>query len=285
MEIIKTVISRIVRLNPKRFSFLSDQMYIQLKFYDAFGRFMDFKNPKTFNEKIQWLKVNDYRPEYTTLVDKHAVKEYIAKEIGAEYVIPTLGVWDNFNDIDFETLPNEFVLKCTHDSGGIVVCKDKTTLDLDAAKKKLQSSLNTCFYWMGRERPYKDVPPRIIAEKYMGDNLIDYKLFCFSGVPKLTLVCSERFSDGGLKEDFYDEEWNHLNIKRPQHENSSEMIEKPKQYSLMRELAEKLSTTIPFSRIDFYEINERVYFGEITFYPASGFEGFEPESWDYILGD
>lgn len=285
MSIKKTLIAKIVRLNPRRFAFLSDEQYIQLKFYDAFGRFMDFQAPRTFNEKLQWLKVHDHRPEYTTMVDKYAAKKYIAEKIGPDYIIPTLGVWDKFGDIDFDALPNQFVLKCTHDSGGLVVCKDKAKLDKEAARKKIETSLACNFYYMGREWPYKNVKPRIVAEQYMADNLRDYKLFCFDGVPRMTLVCSERFTKDGLKEDFYDEGWNHLDIQRPAHGNAVLPIARPKQYELMKELAAKLSEKMPFARIDFYEINEKVYFGEITFYPASGFEGFKPEEWDLKLGE
>ncbi|WP_167699229.1 ATP-grasp fold amidoligase family protein [Faecalicoccus pleomorphus] len=285
MNIKKALIAKIVNLNPRRFAFLSDKQYIQLKFYDAFGRFMDFNEPRTFNEKLQWLKVYDHNSQYTTMVDKYAVKKYIAKKIGSEYIIPTLGAWDRFDDIDFEALPNQFVLKCTHDSGGLVICKDKAKLDIKQARKKIETSLSNNFYYMGREWPYKNVPHKIIVEQYMADNLRDYKLFCFNDVPRMTLVCSERFTKDGLKEDFYDEAWNHLNVQRAMHGNAVFPIERPKQYELMKKLAAKLSEKMPFARIDFYEINEKIYFGEITFYPASGFEGFIPEAWDLKLGD
>lgn len=249
------------------------------------GYSLNLKNPKTFNEKLQWLKINNRNPEYTTMVDKYAVKKYIAEKIGPEYIIPTLGVWDSFNEIDFDALPDQFVLKCTHDSGGLIVCHDKSKLDMDAVRKKIETSLSNNFYYMGREWPYKNVPHRIIAEQYMADDLRDYKLFCFDGVPRMTLVCSERFTKDGLKEDFYDEGWNHLDNQRPAHGNAVLPIARPKQYELMKELAAKLSEKMPFARIDFYEINEKVYFGEITFYLASGFEGFIPEEWDLKLGD
>ena len=285
MNLMKQLIAKIVRLNPKRFAFLSDEQYIQLKFYDTFNRFMDFRAPRTFNEKLQWLKVHNHKPEYTTMVDKYESKKFIAERIGPEYIIPTLGVWDKFDDIDFDALPNQFVLKCTHDSGGLVVCSDKSTLDLEAAKKKIERCLSCNYYYMGREWPYKNVKPRIIAEQYMADDLRDYKLFCFDGVPRMTLVCSERFTKDGLKEDFYDEAWNHLNLQRPEHGNAILPIERPKQYELMKKLAAGLSGNMPFARIDFYEINEKVYFGEITFCPASSFEGFKPDEWDLKLGE
>lgn len=263
---------------------IPDALYLKHKFRHVMGYPLNLAEPKTFNEKLQWLKLHDHRPEYTTMVDKYAAKQYVADRIGPEYIIPTLGVWEHFDEIDFDALPDQFVLKCTHDSGGLVICRDKSQLDMEAARAKIEQSLETNFYYMGREWPYKNVPPRVIAEQYMADDLRDFKLFCFDGVPRMTLVCSERFSEGGLKEDFYDEAWNHLNLKRPGHRNAILPIERPKQYALMKRLAGKLSETIPFSRIDFYEINERVYFGEVTFYPASGFEGFAPASWDSELG-
>ena len=264
---------------------LPDSVYLKIKYKKHMGKELDLKHPKTFNEKLQWLKLYDRKPVYTTMVDKYEAKKYIAKQIGNEYIIPTLGVWNNFDEIDFDTLPNQFVLKCTHDSGGLVICHDKTKLDFKEAKEKINKCLATNYFYSGREWPYKNVKPRIIAEQYMADDLRDYKLFCFNGVPRMTLVCSERFTKDGLKEDFYDEAWNHLDIQRPSHDNAILPIQRPKQYELMKQLTAKLSEHIPFARIDFYEINEKVYFGEITFYPASGFEGFKPEEWDLKLGE
>lgn len=272
-------------MNNNISKFIPDSIYLKRKFRKIMGYPLNLKDPKTFNEKLQWLKLYNRNPEYTTLVDKYAVKKYISEKIGAEYIIPTLGVWNSYDEIDFDALPDQFVLKCTHDSGGLVVCRDKSSLDMDAARKKIETSLSNNFYYMGREWPYKDVPHRIIAEQYMADDLRDYKLFCFDGVPRMTLVCSERFTKDGLKEDFYDEAWNHLNVQRPAHGNAILPIQRPKQYELMKKLAAKLSEKMPFARIDFYEINEKVYFGEITFYPASGFEGFKPEEWDLKLGE
>ena len=267
------------------FNFMPDEMYLKFMFRLRMHRKLNLRNPKFFNDKIQWTKLYDRRPEYTTYVDKYAVKQYVAKKIGSQYIIPTIGVWDDFDDIDFDKMPDKFVLKCTHDSGGLVICNDKEKLDIEQARKKINKCLKRNYYWMGREWPYKDVPHRIIAEQYMADDLRDYKLFCFDGVPRMTLVCSERFTKDGLKEDFYDGAWNHLNVQRPAHGNAILPIQRPKQYELMKKLAAKLSEKMPFARIDFYEINEKVYFGEITFYPASGFEGFKPEEWDLKLGE
>ena len=266
-------------------NWMPDKQYLEILYRASMGEKLNLSNPKKFNEKIQWLKLYNRDPAYTTMVDKYAVKKYIADKIGKEYIIPTIGVWESFDDIDFDTLPNQFVLKCTHDSGGLVVCSDKTKLDKEKARKKIESSLRTNYYYSGREWPYKDVPHRIIAEQYMADDLRDYKLFCFDGVPRMTMVCSERFTKDGLKEDCYDEAWNHLNVQNTAHGNAILPIQRPKQYELMKKLAAKLSEKMPFARIDFYEINEKVYFGEITFYTASGFEGFKPEEWDLKLGE
>lgn len=263
----------------------SDENYLKMMYFCKFGKKLNLVNPKGFNEKLQWLKLYDHKSEYTTLVDKYAAKEAVARCIGEEHIIPTLGVWNSFDEIDFDSLPDRFVLKCTHDSGGLVVCSDKNKLDIKAARKKLRRSLRRNYYYIGREWPYKDVPHRIIAEQYMADDLRDYKLFCFDGIPRVTLVCSERFTKEGLKEDFYDEAWNHLNVRRPAHDNAILPIQRPKQYELMKKLAAKLSEKMPFARIDFYELNDKVYFGEITLYPASGFEGFNPEEWDLKLGE
>lgn len=264
---------------------LPDKSFLKMYYPVMMNEELDLKNPKTFNQKLQWLKLYDRKPEYTTMVDKYAVKKYVADKIGEKYIIPTLGVWDNFDDIDFDSLPNQFVLKCTHDSGGLIICRDKSKLDIAMAKQKINMSLKHDYFYNGREWPYKNVPHRIIAEQYMADDLHDYKLFCFDGVPRMTLVCSERFTKEGLKEDFYDETWSHLNIQRPIHCNAIFPIQRPKQYDLMKNLTTKLSEKMPFSRIDFYEINEKVYFGEITFYQASGFEEFKPEEWDLKLGE
>ena len=265
-----------------------DKLFIKWEFFFAMKYFPNLKKPLTYNEKLQWLKINDIHDEYTSLVDKYEVKKYIKRLIGDEYIIPTLGVWDKFEDIDFNKLPNQFVLKTTHDSGGIIVCKDKSKLDLDYARNKINRSLRHNYYLEHREYPYKNVKPRIIAEQYMvdesGTELKDYKFFCFGGEPKLTLVCTDRFSKRGLKEDFYDLNWERMAMKRPNHDNADIKTPRPKYYNLMCDLSKKLSDNIPFLRCDFYEINNKVYFGELTFFPATGMEGFYPDEWDKTLG-
>lgn len=268
--------------------FLSDKTYVGMQFHIAHGYKLDIKHPRTFSEKLQWLKLYDRKPEYTTMVDKYAVKKYVADRIGEEYIIPTLGVWDSYDEIDFDNLPDKFVLKCTHDSGGLVICRDKKTLDMDAARKKIEKSLRTDYYKLGREWPYKDVPRRIIAEKFMedetqGDALNDYKLMCFNGKVYCSFVCSGRNSKEGLRVTFYDKEWKRLPFRR-HYPSADKDLDMPSQYHRMIELAERLSKGIPFVRTDFYEIGGKLYFGELTFYPGNGMEEFSPEEWDERLG-
>ena len=274
-------------VNHRLLNWMPDKPYLQIFYYAEFGKFIDFKNPKTFNEKLNWLKLYYRRPDLITLVDKYEVKKYIADKIGEQYVIPTLGVWDKFEDINFNELPNQFVLKCTHDSGGLVVCKDKSKLNLKEVKAKIEKSLTNNYYLWTREWPYKGVKPRIIEEKYMEDQetgeLRDYKFFCFNGEPKLMFVASER----GLKNtkfDFYDMQFHHMNIVQ-HYPNSECSIEKPEHFEKMVMLAEKLSAGFPHVRVDFYEANGQVYFGEMTFYHFGAIVPFETKEWDKKIGD
>ena len=254
------------------------------------GGELDLDNPQTFNEKLQWLKLYNRKPEYTTYVDKYKVRDYIAGMLGEEYLIPLLGVWDDPEDIDFDLLPDKFVLKCNHNSGlGMCICKDKTKLDINKVKSELKKGLEQDYYLYGREWPYKDVPRKIIAEEYIspnnGEEIKDYKLWCFSGRVKIILTCSERFSQTGLKENFYTPQWELLDLKRPTHGNTEYEISMPECIDKMIEYAEMLSEGHEFLRVDFYEVEGRIYFGELTFFPASGFEKFEPREWDKILGE
>ena len=264
-----------------------DVTYIKWRWKAYMDYPLNLEDPKTFNEKLQWIKLHDRQPIYSKLVDKYEVKQYVADIIGEEHIIPTIGVYDRVEDIDFEALPQQFVLKCTHDSGGIVICKDKSLLDHDAAIRKLQHGLKKNYYYQNREWPYKNVKPRIIAEQYMdndGQELDDYKVHNFNGEPKVVLVCSDRYKISGLAEDFYSCEWEHLDISRPGLRHSAEVQKKPAELDEMLNLAKKLSVGIPFVRTDFYIINHQVYFGEMTFFPACGMKPFVPREWDYKLG-
>lgn len=277
-----------MKLFRKLSRLIPDRIYLQIVYFKHFRRFINFNNPKTFNEKIQWLKLNYRNEEYTKLVDKYRVKQYITKLIGEEYVIPTLGVWNNVDDIDFKSLPEKFVLKCNNDSGGIVICKNKKDFDEAKAKSFLKERLKNNGYWYGREWPYKNVKPCIIAEKYMEDSISkdikDYKFFCFNGSMEFFDIDIDRFIEH--RANYYDRNGNFLPFGKTYcPPDYTKKIEMPKNLDKMIELAETISHNTVLSRIDFYEIDGQVYFGEITFYPGSGFSPFTDEKWDYKLGD
>lgn len=268
---------------------LTDKFFLKILFKLRMGYQLDLDNPKTYNEKLQWLKLHNRKPEYTKMVDKVGAKEYVANIIGEEYIIPTIGVWDRVEDIDWDALPNQFVLKCTHDSGGIVICPDKSKLDIRAAKKMLKWGLRRNFYAQNREWPYKNVKHRIIGEQYMVDEsgyeLKDYKWFCFDGEPKALFIATDRgVETEETKFDFFDADFNHLPFTNG-HPNSPRPILKPQGFEKMKELAAKLSQGQPHLRVDFYDINGKIYFGELTFYHWSGTTPFEPIEWDYKFGE
>lgn len=268
---------------------LSDKLYLSLFYRGEFGKKLNWEKPVTFQEKLQWLKLNNRNPAYSELVDKYEVKRIVGSQIGEQYIIPTIGVWYRFEDIDWDTLPEQFVLKTTHDGGGkgIVICKNKKTFDLKKAKKILTSSLSRNTYKNVREWPYKNVKPRIIAEQYIEDTLThdlpDYKFFCFNGEVKALYVATGR-SSGNVKFDFFDVNFNHLDIVQT-HPMSGVQIEKPKCFEEMKRLASILSLGMPHVRCDFYQVNGQVYFGELTFYHHGGFVPFHPQSWNKIWGD
>lgn len=269
-----------------------DKLYLSLLFRCKMGYWMDWKSPKTFSEKLQWLKLYDRKPEYTTMVDKYAVKEYVAKIIGKEYIIPTLGVWDRPEDIDWDSLPQKFVLKTTHGGGGsgVVICKDKKTFNKDVAITKLKKSLSKCIYKSLREWPYKNVDRRIIAEVLLeGSNplkdysdLSDYKFYCFNGEPKIMMVSIGRHSEN-LCFDYYDMHWHKLPLvwDRP---NSNINHLCPPCFEEIQTLCKKISKDIPHVRCDFYIIESRPLFGELTFFDSSGFSKFQDKIWNEKLG-
>lgn len=270
---------------------MPDKLFIKFVGKSLMGSGFDIKNPKTYNEKLNWLKLYDRNPLYTILVDKYLVKDYVAGIIGREHIIPTLGVWENEEEIDFDKLPEKFVLKCNHNSGlGMCICVDKSKLNIDEVKAKLKLGLNENYYLKNREWPYKDVPRRIIAEKYMEgtkDNqqngLNDYKFFCFNGVPRFLFVATDR-QINETKFDFFDMEYNHLDIKNG-HENASIPPSKPIKFEEMKRFATLLSKGIPHVRVDFYEVDGVVYFGELTFAHWGGFVKFDPNKWDFVFGE
>ena len=276
--IIKEIVSKII----------PDRLFLQLAYKRKMGKKINLNTPVTFNEKLQWLKIHNRKKIYTTMVDKYEAKEYAARIIGRKYIIPTIGVYPKFRDIDFDVLPKKFVLKCTHDSGGLIICKNKNNFNIKEAEKIINKSLNRNFYYSGREWPYKNVKPQIIIEKYMVDTktkeLRDYKFFCFNGKVKLFKIDFNRFIKH--QANYYDREGNLQKfgeeICPPDYNKKLKM---PNNLDTMIDLAEKISKGTPFLRVDFYEVDDKVYFGEITFYPASGFGKFIPEEWDKKLGD
>lgn len=273
---------------------LPDKLFLSLRFRCLMGKWIDWKNPKTFNEKLQWLKVYNHKPEYTAMVDKAEAKHYAASIIGEEHIIPTLGIWNHFDDIDFAALPDKFVLKTTNGGGGcgVVICKDKATLNKKDAKKKLETSLHSSIYRNYREWPYKNIQPRIIAEQFMTDfsqsdigELRDYKFFCVNGTAHNVMLCYDRLS-GDTKFYFFDREWNLLRLnKRGLAAPADFSIPKPKAIDEMFRLAGKLSMGLPFARVDLYNVDGKIYFGEITFYPQSGFDPNLLPDTDRMFGD
>ena len=265
---------------------LDDATYLRLCYKAYIGKDLDLIHPKGFNEKLQWLKIHDRNPFYNTLVDKFEVKKWVASIIGDEYVIETYGVWDRVEDIEFECLPDSFVLKPTHDSGSVVLCRNKAHFNYSLARDQLKSSLSKNFFWGGREWPYKNLRPRIIAERMLSskvpDGIPDYKFMCFDGVVKSIFVCTGRAAND-LRVDFFDTSWSHMPFTR-HYPNSDLLPQPPESLAEMITLAESLSIGIPFVRVDFYECRGRPYFGEMTFYPGCGFEEFNPYEWDLILG-
>lgn len=269
------------------FDWMPDSWYLQMKYKQCMGYSLNLSNPKTFNEKLQWLKLHDRKPEYTMMVDKYAVRKYIADTIGEEYLIPLLGVWDNPDDIDFDALPNQFVLKCNHNSGlGMCICKDKAKLDIAKVKAELRKGLKQDYYLTCREWPYKNVKRRIIAEKYMSDEgneeLSDYKVLCFNGEPKLIEVHKGRFY-GNHTADNYDESWNKTDIEQYDLPKSDKIMPKPVFLEEMLHLSKLLSKNLIHVRVDWYFTNNRLYFGELTFFDGSGYNLFCGDA-DGLLG-
>ena len=267
--------------------FIPDKLYLSVRYYLKFNKLINWDNPKNFCEKLQWLKLYNRKPEYTMLVDKVKVKNYVATLIGEEYIIPTIGVWDNPNDIDFDKLPNQFVLKCNHNSGlGMCICRDKEKLDVGDVRRKLRKGLKQNYYLTGREWPYKNVERKILGEKFMTDgsntDLNDYKFYCFNGEPLIVMISSGRYS-GDLRFDYYNMNWEKLSLTWDRPNSNIEHI-KPVCFDEMKKICQILSSKIPHVRVDLYVINSKPYFGEMTFFDSSGFCYFEEEKWNNQLG-
>jgi len=284
---IKRILGRnVIEFFYRSLGFLSDEKYLRLLFRLRMGRKLDLDNPKTFCEKLQWLKIHGREEIYTTMADKYLAKQFIAEKIGEKYVVPLLNVWDRFDDIDFDSLPDKFVLKCNHDSGSAIICRDKTKLDKENARKILEKSLRTDYFILKREWPYKNIKRKIIAEAYLEDepgaNLFDYKFFCLNGIPRIMYVI-EGASDNPT-EAFFDMDQNYLDLEMedPRPEIPPKL---PNSFDEMKRLAAKLSEGVPFLRVDFFCVKGRLYVGELTFFHESGFGEIKPKEWDMKLGD
>lgn len=285
-KIIKTYQKYFTIQHPETY-ILSDKSFIKKMYKERMDKEINLSNPKTFCEKQNWLKLYDRKPIYTVMVDKYLAREFVAERIGEEYLVPLLGVWDNADDIDFSVLPDKFVLKCNHNSD-VTICTDKSSLDIEKTRKKLNEQLSMDYYTHKREWPYKNIPRKIICEKFMentnGEDLVDYKLFCFNGTPKFVMVNSNRFSEGGVKVDMYDMQWNHMDMQDGHYPNAGDIFNKPDCFNKMCALAKNLSKGTPFLRVDFNYWDNKLYFGELTFFHSAGLESFMPEKWDETLG-
>ena len=269
-------------------NWLPDKIHLNTMYKLIMKKKLDLKNPKTFNEKLQWLKMYDRHPKYVQMVDKYEAKKYVTEKIGPEYIIPTYGVWNSFDEINFEILPNQFVLKCTHDCGGLVICRDKSSFDMEMARKKIDRCLKRNYFYYGREWPYKNVKPRVIAEKYMQDPssivLKDYKFYCFNGKPEFVQLSQgmEKHSTASMA--FLTLEWVRVPFERSDFLRINTIPPKPLNFELMKSIAEKLSEGHIFLRVDLYEINARVFFSELTFSPTSGYIPIQPPEYDEQVG-
>ena len=271
-----------------RGSIWADKIYLSILFRYRLKRKLDFKNPKTYNEKLQWMKIYDKNPLYSKLADKYEVRKYIANKIGEEYLIPLIGVWNSFDEIDFDKMPNEFILKCTHDSGSVIICTDKNSFDKKKARKKFNHWMKRNYYINTREWPYKDIEPKIIAEKLIGEKgeaPIDYKFYCFNGVVDCVMLCFDRGS-GNTKFCYFNREWEKLPYIKDEFDAcKNKVIYKPEPIDKMFELAEKLCKQFRSVRIDMYFEDNKIYFGEITFFSQSGFTIDLPDDIDKKWGD
>ncbi len=290
IKIIKNPLIIVLKLANLRLIKLSDKKFISLEYKVKFGKKPNLKEPKTFNEKIQWIKLNKRNPKYTRMVDKITAKEYVKEVLGTdENIVKNYGTYDSFKEIDFNSLPNKFVIKCNHDSGGLVVVNDKSKLDLNKAEKKINKSLKRNFYYTCREWIYKNIKPRILVEEYLENeeehDLIDYKFFCFDGIPKFIYVSKGLSNHSTATIDFYDMDFKKLPFGRKDYRHEEKEMAKPKNFEEMIRIAKELSKGVDFVRVDLYNIAGKVYFSELTFTPSAGYMPFDPEEYDLKIGE
>lgn len=269
-------------------SWVPDRIHLSLMYRAHLGKRLNLSNPQTYNEKLQWLKLYDRKHEYTQMADKYAAKQWVACAIGGQYVIPALGKWKSANEINLQELPNQFVLKTNHDSGGVVICRDKNSFDFEKAKKFLSKHLKSSYFPYGREWPYKNIEPCVFAEEYLpselgGSDVPDFKILCFDGSPKYIELHQNRSTRH--TQDWYDAAWNLLDINQDYAVCTGKEYPKPVLLDKMLELSSKLSCGIPHLRVDWFVSNGRLYLGELTFFDGSGFVGFNSYKDDLMLGE
>ena len=279
--------SMFAELHARIASLLPDSIYLRLVYPRIVGRPLHLRHPVTLNEKTNWLKIHDRRPVYRIMADKLKAKQFVADKAGSQFVVPLLGSWDKFDDIPFDSLPDRFVLKTNHDSGGVVICRDKATLDMDAARRKLEKSLARDYFRQFREWAYKGMPRKILAEEFLeppdGGELVDYKVFTFNGEAKLAFAATNRQGPGDVLMNFYDRDWNSIPVARLHARNPVE-TPKPAGWETMIRLAETFGKDMYLLRTDCYQVGDRVYVGELTIYPSGGIDPFDPESYDTLFG-
>lgn len=288
-KILSHKINVLLRILLNKFGgILSDKCFVKAIYRLRMHKKLDLSNPQSFTEKLQWLKLYDHNPLYSTLVDKYEVKVWVANRIGNKYVIPTIGVWNSLEAISWNSLPNQFVLKTTFGGGGdgIFICNNKTAIDRSIVKAKLEKSMRTDPYRRLREWPYKNVSRRLIAEQYLEDksgDLADYKFYCFGGEPKVLLLATNRYTSHNF--DYYDMDFNHLSITSAMGTNNPSLGDcKPDCFDEMKEIARKLSRGLPHVRVDLYCCNGQIFFGEMTLYDSSGLDNLNSEEWNMRFG-
>lgn len=269
-------------------NWMPDKMYLKILHRALVGEKLDLKNPSTYMQKIQWLKLYDRKPEYTQYADKYEVRKHIKETIGEQYLVPLIGVWNSVDEIPFEELPQKFVLKCTHDSGSVIICKNKEEFDINLAKTKLSEAMKRNYYTTYREWVYKDIKPRIVAEEYLqeleSEELIDYKVMCFNGEARVVQVHKNRFGEKVHTTDYFDINWNRLNMKTSKEIHFDGDIDRPEHFDEMMELSEKLAKDMLHVRVDWYDAAGKLLFGELTFYESAGVDPYGEEAEARLAG-
>ncbi|MDT2848674.1 ATP-grasp fold amidoligase family protein [Vagococcus carniphilus] len=286
MNKLKKVIGLFLRTKLSRL--LSDETFLKIQYKYVTGEKLNLDSPKSFNEKLQYLKIEQREPIFTEVADKFKVREYVSSTIGQEYLIPLYGVYDSFDEINFQDLPDEYVIKTNHNSGGYFLVPDSKKININAARSKLEPMLKKNYYYFTREWPYKNIKPKLICEKYLRENddmeLRDYRFFCFDGEVKFIAVDLSIVDKSKVRRNLYDKNWKLLDEEISYERDLTEKIPKPKNLSEMIDLAEKLSSNFKHVRVDLYNINNKIYFGELTMYHQSGYGDIRPQSFNKLMG-